>query len=65
LQVTLEQVQQHFGGLTKFARALGVTHQAVSAWGDTIPELRAYQIVVLSEGRFSFEDLPVRSKNVA
>ena len=28
----------------KLADALGITEQAVHQWGDTVPELRAYQI---------------------
>lgn len=65
MAVTLEEVQAHFGGLTKLARALGISHQAVSAWGNTIPETRAYQIVVLSEGKFSIDELPIRKRSAA
>lgn len=31
----------------KLAESLGITEQAVRQWGDTVPELRVYQIKVL------------------
>lgn len=41
----LAEVLPHFGGCkVNVARALGVTKQAVSEWGDDVPELRQYQI---------------------
>lgn len=39
-----------FGGVDKTAKALGITHVAVSKWGETIPQGRAYQIEVLTGG---------------
>lgn len=32
------------GSVRKLAEALGITEQAVHQWGDTVPELRVYQI---------------------
>ena len=40
----------HFGGITPLAKAIGVKTQAISQWGEIVPELRAYQIEVLSGG---------------
>lgn len=42
---------EHFGGANKLAQALGCKPQAVSQWGDTIPQGRAYQIEVLTGGQ--------------
>ena len=33
-----------FGGLSELAEALGITTQAISQWGDDVPQLRVYQI---------------------
>lgn len=43
-----ERLAPHFGDKTptdeQLALALGLTRQAVSAWGDKVPELRFYQL---------------------
>lgn len=61
---SVESVIKHFGGVTKLARALGCASQAISQWKrlQTIPEGRAYQIQVLSKGRFKTSELPVRKR---
>lgn len=33
-----------FGNKVKVAEALGLTKQAISAWGEEVPPLRVYQI---------------------
>lgn len=33
-----------FGSARALANAIGITEQAVSQWGDDVPELRVYQI---------------------
>ncbi len=47
------QVVNHFGGKEKTARALNVSRQVVYLWlkKKKIPEPRAYQIQVISEGK--------------
>jgi len=40
-----------FGSASDLARALGITRQSVSSWGDDVPELRAYQIREILEQR--------------
>lgn len=35
---------QLFGSIRRVAEALGVSVQAVYAWGDLVPPLRAYQL---------------------
>lgn len=44
-------VLEHFGTVTATAKALGISHVAVSKWDDTIPQGRAYQIEVLTGGK--------------
>jgi hypothetical protein len=41
---------QHFGTATALARALNITVQAVSDWGDFVPEGRAYKLQVVTGG---------------
>lgn len=44
-------VLEHFGSITAIAKAIGVSHAAVSKWDETIPQGRAYQIEVLTDGK--------------
>ncbi|MGE6107873.1 Cro/CI family transcriptional regulator [Aeromonas sobria] len=44
-------VLEHFGSITAIAKAIGVSHAAVSKWDKTIPIGRAYQIEVLTGGQ--------------
>ncbi|MDU1142021.1 MAG: Cro/CI family transcriptional regulator [Aeromonas hydrophila] len=44
-------VLKHFGTVTATAKALGISHVAVSKWSETIPQGRAYQIEVLTGGK--------------
>lgn len=44
-------VLEHFGTVTATAKALGISHVAVSKWDETIPQGRAYQIEVLTGGK--------------
>ena len=41
----------HYGTQTALAAALNITRSAVSQWGRTVPELRQYQIELLTRGR--------------
>ena len=60
---TFEDVVEHFGGTHQsLADALGISREAVTMWGGAIPESRAFQIEVLSEGKFKATELPVRRK---
>lgn len=44
-------VLEYFGTVTETAKALGISHVAVSKWNETIPKGRAYQIEVLTGGK--------------
>lgn len=42
---------KHFEGITPLAKALGITYEAVRQWGDEIPELRQYQLELVTNGQ--------------
>ncbi|MBU6956076.1 Cro/CI family transcriptional regulator [Hahella sp. HN01] len=42
---------KYFGSATKLAKALGIKSAAVSQWGELIPELRAFQLERLTDGK--------------
>lgn len=63
--VSVDAVIEHFEGVTGLARQLGCTSQAISAWKrqGTIPEIRAFQIEVLSKGKFKATRLPIKPRS--
>lgn len=50
-------VLAHFGSITAIAKAIGVSHAAVSKWDDTIPKGRAYQIEVMTGGKLKADPI--------
>lgn len=63
---TFEEILDHFGGTHEaMASQLGCSREAISMWNGEIPELRGYQIEVLSEGKFRFANLPIRRRTSA
>lgn len=53
----VDVVASYFGGKANLARALGVTLTAVSKWKTYFPKGRAYQIEVLTDGKFKANNL--------
>ena len=55
----LHVVIRHYGNATELAKALDVEHPAISQWlkKGRIPELRCYQIEIVSHGKFKAADL--------
>ena len=45
------EVINYFGGVCKTALALGIKHPSVSEWPEIIPEVRAYQVEKITNGR--------------
>lgn len=41
---------RHFLTTTNLARALGISHSAVSGWGEMVPEGRAFELEVITGG---------------
>lgn len=57
---TFQKVIDHFGGVSKAAKALGVTYQAVCFWRDgerKIPEKACIDIERETSGKVRCEDL--------
>ena len=46
-----KEILDYYGSVAKFGKALKITRQCVNRWGGVIPELRAYQLEVLTRGR--------------
>ena len=63
---TFQDVLDHFGGTHQsLADALGITREAVTMWNGEIPPQRAFQIEVVSKGKFKAAELPVRQRTEA
>ncbi|MBU6955993.1 Cro/CI family transcriptional regulator [Hahella sp. HN01] len=45
----------YFGSQKALADALNLHKSAISQWGDTIPELRAFQLERLTNGKLKHE----------
>ena len=45
-----DTVTDHFGNGAKTAEALGISPQAVSQWGEIIPEGMAYKVQAITGG---------------
>jgi DNA-binding transcriptional regulator YdaS (Cro superfamily) len=41
---------RYFGSKAALARVLGISRQAVTDWGEDVPELRAFQLAEMSGG---------------
>ena len=52
----IKEIASHFGGVPKLAKLMGITRCSLYMW-QQIPLGRAYQIEVLSKGRFKAKDL--------
>ena len=48
-------VVEYYGGISKTAIALGVTHSAVCQWGDVIPQKQAFVIERITNGKLKYD----------
>jgi DNA-binding transcriptional regulator YdaS (Cro superfamily) len=53
----VKEVVEYFGSKGKLARVLDVTPAAISKWGRYMPKGRAYEIEVITDGKFKAKDL--------
>jgi len=49
------KVVEYFGGISKTATALGVTHSAVCQWAAIIPEKQAFLIERITKGALKYD----------
>ena len=56
-QMKTQDAIDYFGGRQQLADALGISRPATYEWGEKVPELRQYQIEVLSGGALRAERL--------
>ncbi|EJR0152273.1 TPA: Cro/CI family transcriptional regulator [Klebsiella pneumoniae] len=49
------QVVEYYGGISKTAIALGVTHSAVCQWGNVIPQKQAFVIERITKGKLKYD----------
>jgi hypothetical protein len=70
IMFTFDEILDHFGGthqaLADRLTASGweITREAVSMWGGEIPPGRAYQIEVISGGKFPADRLPIKGRSL-
>ena len=57
-------VVAHFGGISKTALTLSISHPAVCRWGEVIPEKQAFVIERITKGRLKY-DPQLYAKNTA
>lgn len=49
------EVVKHFGGISKTAIALNISHPAVCRWGKVIPEKQAFVIERITKGALKYD----------
>ncbi|HHD2712165.1 TPA: Cro/CI family transcriptional regulator [Klebsiella oxytoca] len=49
------EVIEYFGGVSKTASTLGISHPAVCRWGNVIPEKQAFVIERITNGKLKYD----------
>ncbi|MEB7622506.1 MULTISPECIES: Cro/CI family transcriptional regulator [Enterobacter] len=49
------EVIEHFGGVSKTACVLGISHPAVCRWGEVIPQKQAFVIERITNGKLKYD----------
>jgi len=55
--MNIQKAIEFFGSKSELSRALGITPQALTYWGDEIPHVRQFQIEVLTKGKLKADKL--------
>ncbi len=48
-------VIEHFGGVSKTASVLGISHPAVCRWGDVLPQKQSFVIERITKGKLKYD----------
>jgi transcriptional repressor of cell division inhibition gene dicB len=58
MEITMytDDAVQHFGGRRELAEALGITRQAVEAWGVLVARGVAYRLQVMTGGKLMVDE---------
>lgn len=56
-------VVKYFGGISKTAVALGISHPAVCRWGEIIPEKQAFVIERITKGTLKYDSKMYQKSN--
>ena len=48
-------VVEYYGGISKTAIALGISHPAVCRWGEVIPQKQAFVIERITKGKLKYD----------
>ena len=62
MSVKKADVINYFGSAAELARKLNISEAAISQWGESIPQVRAYQIEVLTGGKLKADPIPPRTE---
>jgi len=64
MEITMytDDAVQHFGGRRELAEALGITRQAVEAWGVLVARGVAYRLQVMTGGKLMVDESKYRRK---
>lgn len=60
-----KEAADFFGSKTKLAAALGIGPSAVTGWGETPPQVRQFQIQVLSKNKLKADPKPAQNHQAA
>lgn len=58
-------VLKHFGGTSKAASALDISHSAVCQWGKIIPEKQAMKVERITKGKIKYVPSMYQKTNTA
>jgi hypothetical protein len=64
MEITMytDDAVQHFGGRRELAEALGITRQAVEAWGVLVARGVAYRLQVMTGGKLMVDETKYKRK---